>query len=108
VGGRVLPHNPNTLDRNHGTAAVAIEDAEGVLIADNRFIPTDRPLPKGTRACLDFKSTRNINLRGNVIEDSPPGDLAVTLGKEVTGITGNDPSGITLKAGSRSGKETLP
>lgn len=88
----------NLFDKSYSPTAVHVEDTDGVVIADNRFIV--RPLsPTRTRGLLDFRSSRNIRLRGNFVENASKDEIRVTLGADVTGITGNDSSGIQAFTG---------
>jgi len=95
IGNGNLAITNNFFDRNYGHAAIYVEDTDGIRIANNRLIACGISLPGGKgRTVLDFKSSRNISLAGNVVENSPVGDTRVRLGKNVEGISGNDDSGI--------------
>jgi hypothetical protein len=95
IGNSNLTISDNLFDRNYGQIAIYAEDTDGLLIADNRFITSPTALPNKARTILDFQSTKHITLKGNVVENLPPGDTLVNLGKNVDGVTGNDATGIT-------------
>ena len=86
----------NDFEQNYGQIAVHVEDTDGVLISSNHFMVSSLRLPDKVRTTLDFRSTKNITLRGNTVDDSNGNDLLVKLGEKVQGITGNNSSGIAL------------
>ena len=88
----------NLLDRNYGQNAIYTEYTDGILIVGNRFITSPIPLPGGNRTVLDFKSTKNITLQRNVVENASKSNTLVHLGNNVEGIIGNDVTGITVSA----------
>jgi hypothetical protein len=102
IGNGNIAITGNLFDGNYGQIAVYVEDTDGIQIDENRFIASPIPLPGGTgRTILDFKSTRNISLWKNVVENLSKSDKLVSLGKNVAGITGNDARGISPVAPSK-------
>ena len=94
IGNANIAITDNLFDRNYGQIAVRVEDTDGVSIGGNRFIGSQDPLPGGARTVLDFKSTRNVALRGNRVENLAAKDTLVHLGKNVEAVSGNDTTGI--------------
>ena len=84
----------NCFDRNYGQIAIYAENTDGIRITDNRFIASPIPLPNAARTILDFKTSKNILLKNNVVENFAKGDTLVNLGKNVVDIIGNDARGI--------------
>ncbi len=102
VGNSKITLANNFFDRNYGRITIAVEDADGVQIDDNRFIASSIPLPEAkSRTILDLKTSKNINLRNNKVENLAEGDTLVSVGKNVNAIAGNDPSGISPVAPSK-------
>ena len=97
VGNADINISNNILDKNYGQKNVHVEDTDGVSITDNRFIASPVPLPNGARILMEFKSTKNITLQGNTVENPAAADKLVALGKNVEAVRGNDPSGIAVK-----------
>jgi hypothetical protein len=108
MGNRNITITGNHFDRNYGQIAIHAEDTDGIRIGDNRFITSPIPLPGKARTVLDFTSTKNIALRGNVVENSATNDILVNLGKNVTGVVGNNASGITLAPKKTNGFNDAP
>ena len=106
MGNRNITIAGNLFDRNYGQIGVYAEDADGIRIADNRFITSPIPLPSNARKILDFKSAKNITLQRNVVENSGTNDVLVNLGKKTDGIMGNDASGIMIIKPNASGNAT--
>ncbi len=96
IGNRNITITSNLFDRNYGQIDIHAEDTDGIRIADNRFITAPISLPSKARTILDFKSTKNITLQGNVAENTGANDILVNLGQKVVGVIGNDATGITL------------
>ena len=95
VGNGNITITNNFFDGNYGRIAIHVADTDGILINDNRLIASSLPLPGGTgRTILDFRTSRNIILNKNRVENLSKSDTLVSLGKNVAGITGNDASGI--------------
>ena len=86
----------NLFDSNYGQIALHAEDTDGMLIADNRFITSPTSLPHGNRTLLDFKLSKHIALKENVVENPMKGDTLVHS-EMVEGLTGNDSAGISTK-----------
>jgi hypothetical protein len=98
IGNGNITITGNRFDRNYGQIAIYAEDTDGILIADNRFITSPTPLPNKARTIMDFKSTKNITLKKNVVDNPTKNDTLVNLGKNVEGVTGNDATGIAVAA----------
>jgi hypothetical protein len=94
TGNKDIVIDDNLFDQNYGQVAIHVEDTDGVRIDSNRFVTCPLDLPGRSRTILDFTSTRNISLRGNVVEGSATADALVELGRNVGRIDGNDASGI--------------
>jgi hypothetical protein len=97
IGNRTISISNNLFDTNYGQIALHAEYTDGMLIADNRFITSPIPLPNKARTVLDFKSTKNLILRGNVVENPATSDVLVNVGKDVDAIAGDDSSGISTR-----------
>lgn len=98
VGNADIAITGNVFDGNYGQRAVHVEDTDGVLISNNRFIASQLPLPGRSRTVLDFQTSKNIKLRANSVENAPAGDSLVTLDKSVEHVDGNDATGISAAA----------
>lgn len=95
IGNRNITIAGNTFDRNYGQNDVYVEDSDGVLVLDNRFIQTQAPLPEGRgRNVLELKSTSNTVLKGNTVGGNAKNDTPVKMDKSVVGVRGNDDSGM--------------
>lgn len=95
IGNGNVTIEENNFDRNYGQNTILIEDADGVVIASNRFIMS--PLPAGkTRTVLNFQSAQNITLKNNVVANAAPTDNLLKRGKNVGAFTGDDAGGIKL------------
>jgi hypothetical protein len=96
IGNRDIVIASNLFEQNHGRNAVYVEDTDGLVVSNNRFIQPPLPLSKGkSRNILSFATTRNVVLRQNKAERCAANDVLVNLGKDVLGIVGNDASGIS-------------
>ena len=108
MGNRNITITGNHFDRNYGQIAIHAEDTDGIRIVDNHFISSAIPLPGKARTVLDFTSTKNITLRGNVVENSATNDILVRLGRNVDRLFGNDATGITLAPKKMDGFNHAP
>ncbi|MEI7422940.1 MAG: glycoside hydrolase N-terminal domain-containing protein [Prolixibacteraceae bacterium] len=103
IGNANITLTDNLFDRNYGQIAVHVEDTDGVLIAGNRFIGSPDLLPDRARIVMDFKSTRNITLKGNWGESLAPNDILIHLGNDVQVVSGNDTTGIKRQPQNEKG-----
>jgi hypothetical protein len=95
IGNRNITIDGNTFDRNYGQNDVYVEDTDGVLLSDNRFVQTQLQLPEGRgRNVVEFKSVRNPVLRGNTVKGATKNDTLVKMDKDVVGVRGDDGTGI--------------
>jgi hypothetical protein len=95
IGNADISIEQNLFEKNYGRVAINAEDTDGLMISSNRFVLPELPLPGANpRSIVDLRSCRNITLRDNLVEGGATNDVTVVIGKEVEGLTGNDPSGI--------------
>ena len=94
IGNADITIADNLFDRNYGQSAIHVAYADGVRIANNRFIASPLPLPDKSRTVLHFETSRNITLQTNTVENSGEQDTLVSLGKGVEVIVGNNATGI--------------
>ena len=95
IGNADITVTGNYFDRNYGPKEVYVEDADGVLIVENRFVASQIPLHGNPRTALEFNSTKNITLKKNIVENPAATDKLVNLGRNVERVAGNDATGIT-------------
>ena len=96
VGNADITITGNIFDRNYGQKAVYIEDTDGALIANNRFIASSIPLPGKSRTIINLKSAKHLTLQKNVVENPVATDTLVVLDKAVEGVVGNDATGVAV------------
>ena len=92
VGNRHLVIQDNRLVSNYG-GGVQIEWADGVALSGNTFTEAvTRPASLPVRSPVRLDNCRSVSLHGNSVRNFPP--VLVDVGANVTGLTGNAPSGI--------------
>ena len=95
IGNADITIEGNRFEKNYGQKAIGMAYTDGALIENNRFISSEIPLPKGSRSAIEFKATRNVTLKKNTVTSPASDDSLIVLGKDVEGVVGNDPTGIT-------------
>ncbi len=99
IGNRDVEIRDNHFDENYGLFMMNVECTDGLKISGNVIqSPSPLALPHAGNV-VNLVACRHVTLHGNLVSKPGPslGPL-VNLGKDVEGVSGNEPSGIRLEA----------